>query len=191
MKEYSKKNLFLIIAMGLILTLISFVGCRFTDGSSNNSVVSSDVSYSSNEGGALSAMEQEIEKAEKRSAYNKTQYLQMCEFYMKLDRYTGTEAEYKQEGEKYSSELAEAYIELNQKKSAVHSSNYVTGYKKALIEQYEREYEKKCDELQVKYANLKVKWENQQNYLKYQNLFLNEDKRLEQEINAIKAKYNK
>ena len=62
---------------------------NFNSATDNNSTPKNETESTSN-----SVMEQEISEAKSKSAYNKSQYEQKYQYYMTLDRYTGTQSSY-------------------------------------------------------------------------------------------------
>lgn len=158
---------------------------NFNSTTDNNSTPKNETESTSN-----SVMEQEISEAKSKSAYNKSQYEQKYQYYMTLDRYTGTQSSYSSKISSLNKAINQAYVDCQNKISSVYSSNLGSGFKESYKRQYENERDQKIRELSAEISDLKVAWENQQNYLKYYNLYLAEDEKLESEIKKIREKYN-
>ena len=158
---------------------------NFNSATDNNSTPKNETESTSN-----SVMEQEISEAKSKSAYNKSQYEQKYQYYMTLDRYTGTQSSYSSKISSLNKAITQAYVDCQNKISSVYSSNLGSGFKESYKRQYENERDQKIRELSAEISDLKVAWENQQNYLKYYNLYLAEDEKLESEIKKIREKYN-
>ena len=205
MKELPKaKNIITLLLVTTILILIIIVifllsdrknddeTSSFENSTSNNETMISLNSASNNEtmSSLNPAMEKEIKEAESKSAYNKSQYEKKYQYYMTLDRYTGTQASYDSKISSLSRDISQAYADCQNKINSIYSSNLISGHKESYKRQYENERDQKIRELSAEISDLKVAWKNQQDYLKYYNLYLAEDERLESEIKKIKEKYN-
>lgn len=209
MKNLPKsKNLFAIILATIIIILTILVVFLLIDRKNNDRPYLSEQSASSEkenvnsttdsnstsknetERTSNSAMEQEISEAKSKSAYNKSQYEQKYQYYRTLDRYTGTQSSYSSKINSLNKAIAQAYVDCQNKISSVYNSNLGSGFKESYKRQYENERDQKISELSAEISDLKVAWENQQNYLKYYNLYLEEDGKLESEIKKIREKYN-
>lgn len=135
------------------------------------------------------SMEKEIEEATQKSAYNKSQYKSKYLYYMGLDRYTGTQTSYNTKINQLSKDMSQAYVDYTRKVSGI-NPNLGSGTREYLKQQYAKEREDKIAQISAEMSDLKAAWENQQNYLRYYSLYLNEDEKLAQEIEQIKDKYN-
>ena len=109
-----------------------------------------------------------------------------------MDRYTGSDISYNNELSRISQEISQVISEYNQERSklmnqssSMGSSAYANEMRKC-----ENKYNSKITSLYNKRSELTQSYKNQQNYLKYLNLYNEEDQKLATEIAKIKEKYN-
>ena len=197
--RYKKPIIVLIVVSALlVIAVLSIIFISLMNPQKNSSEKQTEnsitnggfISNGNNKNPSNSAMEKEIETAKSKSAYNKSQYERQYKHYMNLERYTGTQASYTSAINNLASQQGQAYADCQNKINEIYSSNLITGNKEAYKQQYERERDRKIQELSAQMSDLKTAWENQQNYLKYYNLYLEEDEKLANEIKKIKDKYN-
>ena len=157
MKNFPKsKYLIITFLIVFISTIAIIVGLSFNkeDNNSNPPEISTTTpDNKDNNSTTKTAMEKEIEEAESKSAYNKSQYKQKYLYYMSLDRFTGTQTSYSNRIYSINQEIGDAYAEYLRKVSEVNSSNIGQGYKEQLRKQYENEYNKNT-KLRHPYANV-------------------------------------
>ena len=135
------------------------------------------------------SMQKEIEEAAKKSEHNKSQYKSKYLYYMGLERYTGTQVSYNAKINQLDKDISQAYVDCTCKVSSIDPRLSEIG-RKSLKIQYEKERDDKISQILTEKSELKEAWKNQQNYLQYYSLYLNEDEKLAQEIERIKDKYN-
>lgn len=192
MKNFPKgKYLIITFLVVFISTIAIVVGLSLNKEINNSNPPEMSTTTPGNKDNNLTtktAMEIEIEEAESKSAYNKSQYQQKYLYYMSLDRFTGTQSSYNNRLYSINQEMGSVYAECMNKINKIDPS-LGQGYKEQLKKQYESERDKKIRELSTEKEDLEKSWNNQQNYLRYYNLYLNEDSKLEEEIEKIKNKY--
>ena len=198
-KGFTKTEIALIVVSALlVIAVLSIIFISLMNPQKNssekkteNSITNSGfIPNANNKNPSNSAMEKEIEAAKSKSAYNKSQYERQYKYYMNLERYTGTQSAYNLAQDNLSAQMGQAYADCQNKINKIYSSNLGNGYKEAYKQQYESERDRKINELTTQKNNLQTAWENQQNYLRYYNLYLEEDEKLANEIEKIRDKYN-
>lgn len=197
MKSLPKAKNIIYVVLAIIITVLVIVIALLVieqrDNDDNKVISSKEDGLNSTNAGVTddsnSAMHKEIEEATNKSAYNKSQYKSQYLYYMGLKRYTGTQAAYNAKVNQYAKDIGQAYADYSNKVSAI-SSSLGSGYRQYLENQYAKERDNKIAQISAEMSELKEAWENQQNYLRYYSLYSNEDEKLAQEIERIKAKYN-
>ena len=197
-KGFTKNEILILVSALLVIAILSIIIVSLLNPQKNsseketgNSITNSSfIPNGNNKNPSHSAMEEEIEAAESKSAYNKSQYERQYKYYMSLERYTGTQSAYNLAQDNLSAQIGQAYADCQNKISKIYNSNIFDGQKEAYKRQYEDERDRKISELSTQKINLQAAWENQQNYLRYYNLYLEEDEKLANEIQKIRDKYN-